>query len=294
MTRSKLISGFWYGIILFILFLLGFIALYPFIYTLSMSVSSPMAIMRNQIYLIPVGFSLKSYQMIFNDQSIWRSYYNTIWYTVVGTGINLVTTITAGWVLSRKQFFATSFFMVMITIPMFFSGGMIANFVLVGMLGLYNTRWAIVLPAAMSSWNIIITRSFFKSSIPDSIPEAAKIDGANDLQTFLKVILPVSKAIIAIITLYSAVGFWNSYFSALIYLPNTLLHPMTIMLRKLIIQGTGDNLAILMGEGSDEALMYAMQIRYTTIIVSILPIICVYPFLQKYFVKGVMIGSIKE
>jgi len=237
---------------------------------------------------------LKSYQMIFNDPSVWRSYYNTLWYTIVGTGINVIATIMGGWALSRKQFFAASFLMVMITIPMFFNGGMVPNFILVNSLGLYNTRWAIILPMAVTSWNVIITRTYFRSSIPDSIPEAAKIDGANDFQTFIKVVLPVSQAIVAIIALYSAVSFWNSYFPALLYLPNAMLHPMTILLRKLIILGSGQNIATLMGEGSDEALLYAMQMRYSTIIVSILPIICIYPFVQKYFVKGVMIGSIKE
>ena len=232
--------------------------------------------------------------MVFNDPSLWYSYYNTIWYTVVGTAINVAVTIMGGWALSRKNYFASSFLMVMITIPMFFNGGMVPNFILVNALGLYNTRWAIILPMAVTSWNVIITRTFFRSSIPDSIPEAARIDGANDLQIFLRVVMPVSQAIIAIIALYSAVGFWNSYFPALIYLPNSRLQPLTILLRKLIIMGSGDNIAMFMSEGSDEAFMYAMQIKYSTIIITILPIICVYPFVQKYFVKGVMIGSIKE
>ena len=294
MTRGVFMSRFFYIVIIFSLVLLGFITLYPFFYTLSMSVSSANAILRNQVLFLPVGFSLKSYQMILNDSSIWISYYNTLWYTVVGTVINVAATIMGGWALSRRQFFAASFLMVMITIPMFFSGGMVPNFILVNMLGIYNTRWAIVLPMAVTSWNIIITRTFFRSSIPDSLPEAARIDGANDFQIFMRIVIPVSQAIIAIIALYSAVGFWNSYFPALIYLPNTRLQPMTILLRKLIMLGEGTSMAAIMGEGSDEALMYAMQIKYSVIIVTILPIICVYPFVQKYFVKGVMIGSIKE
>ena len=282
-----------HSIIVLILLLFGIICLYPFVYTISMSVSSPMAVMRNQVFLFPVGFSLKSYQMIFNESTLWQSYANTMWYTIVGTALNLFTVIPAAYALSRRRFFAGSIIMVLFTIPMFFSGGLVPNFILVSQLGLYNSRWAIVLPMASSAWNIIIARVYYQSTIPDSIPEAAKIDGANDLQTFLMIILPISKAIIAVITLFSAVVFWNSYFPALIYLPNSQLHPMTILLRRLLMQGSGELLAGAAGEGSDAMLMYSLQIRYSAIIVSILPIICVYPFLQKYFMKGIMIGSVK-
>ena len=287
-TLSKIV----YLFILLILFVLCFATLYPFIYTLSLSVSDPLAVMRNQVTFLPIGFSFKSYMIILEDNSIWQSYYNTIWYTLVGTALNLIITIMGGYALSRKHFSAVPFVMVLITIPMFFGGGMVPNFILVNLLGLYNTRWAIVLPMAASSWNIIITKVFFQASIPDSIPEAAKIDGANDMQTFLRIIIPVSQPIIALITLYAAVGFWNSYFPALVYLSNTKLMPMTIMLRKLL--NLGQSLQLGIAEGSDEILMYAMQIKYSAIIVTILPIICVYPFLQKYFVKGVMLGAIKE
>jgi len=278
-----------YAFILLILALLGLATLYPFIYTLSMSVSDPRAVMRSQIRLLPVGFTLDSYKLILGDSKVWSSYYNTLWYTVVGTSLNLIITIMGGYALSRRHFKAGAFMMVLITIPMFFGGGMVPNFVLVNMLGLYNTRWAIVLTAAASSWNIILTRTFFKSTIPDSIPEAAMIDGANDFQIFIRVILPVSHAIIALITLYAAVAFWNMWFPVLLYTFDTKLQPMTIYLRNILMFGAGE-----WGDDSEKAVMNAIQTRYTTIIVTIIPIICVYPFLQKYFVKGVMIGSIKE
>jgi len=254
-----------------------------------MSVSDPRAVMRSQIRLLPVGFTLNSYTLILGDSKVWTSYFNTLWYTLVGTGLNLFTTIMGGYALSRRHFKAGAFMMVLITIPMFFGGGMVPNFVLVNALGLYNTRWAIVLPMAASSWNVILTRTYFKSTIPDSIPEAAMIDGANDIQIFLRVIIPVSKAIIALITLYAAVGFWNTWFPVLLYTFDSKLQPMTIYLRNILMFGAGE-----WGDDSEIAVMNAIQTRYTTIIVTILPIVCIYPFLQKYFVKGVMIGSIKE
>jgi len=276
------------GIILF-LSIMGAIALYPFIFTFSNSISDPMAVMLNQVRLWPVGFSLSSYKLLVNDSRLWQAYYNTIWYTLVGTGLNLVTTIMGGYALSRKNFIIAPVIMVMVTIPMFFNGGMVPSFVVVNALGLYNTRWAIVLPAAVSSWNLIITRTFFRSTIPDSIPEAAKIDGANDIQTFIRVVVPVSKAIIAIIALYAAVSFWNVYFNVILYTYDNKYHPMTVLLRVIIISTQTD-----WGETGLEAVLTSIQMKYTAIVVAILPIVCIYPFLQRYFVKGVLIGSIKE
>jgi len=278
-----------YIIILTVIAFLGIITLYPFIYTISMSVSDPVAVMRNQVSLLPIGFHLDSYFKIITDNRVWQAYYNTLWYTLVGTSLNLVLTIMGGYALSRRGFRAGRFMMVMITIPMFFGGGMVPNFVLINTLGLYNTRWAIVLPGAVSSWNLIITRTFFHSTIPDSIPEAAKIEGANDIQIFTRVIIPISGAIIALITLFAAVSFWNLYFPAILYTYDIKFHPMTVFLRNIILMGGGD-----WGDSSEVAIMNSIQFKYTSIIISILPIICIYPFLQKYFIKGIMIGSIKE
>ena len=278
-----------YAVIILVLLLFGVITLYPFLYTLSMSISSPMAVMRNLIRFLPIGVNLDSYGMILEDSRVWQAYYNTLWFTLVGTGLSLITTIMGGYVLSRKSFKAIPFLMVMITIPMFFSGGMVPTFVLISSLGLYNTRWAIILPSIASSWNIIITRTFFQTTIPDSVPEAAKIDGANDLQTFLRVILPVSQTIVALMTLYAAVGFWNLYFPAVLYSYDYKLHPMTVFLRNILMMSQSE-----LADSTDLAMAKTIQFKYTAVIVSILPIICVYPFLQKYFIKGVMIGAIKE
>ncbi len=270
------------------------ITLYPFIYIVSSSISNPEAVLAQEVWLFPKGFSLRSYRLILNDSSIWRAYYNTIWYTAVGTAISLALTLIGGYALSRRYLTGRSFFMIFIAITMFFSGGLIPLFILVIKLGLYNTRWAIVLPVAINTWHLIIARVYFQSSIPDSLPEAAKIDGCNDIGIFLRIVLPISAPIIAVISLYSAVAHWNSYFSALIYLPDSRLHPLTMLLRSILIQNQMMATMAELEEGQLEALMYALQVKYSVIVITILPIICLYPFLQKHFVKGVMIGALKE
>lgn len=295
MNKGKLVETTANIIIYGVLILISAITLYPLIYVLSMSVSSLDAIVRQQVVLYPIGFSLKSYSMILSNSNLWSSYYNTLWYTLVGTAINLFLTAITAYALSRKEFFARNFFMVFITITMFFNGGLIPTFILVNKLGLYNTRWAIVLPAALNTINVILTRVYFQTAIPQDLPEAAKIDGCNDIGILVRIMLPLSTPIISVVALYVAVGFWNSYFAALLYLPNAKLQPVTVLLQRILINNEASmlfNPGVTLNEKMS-IFNYGMQLKYTIVIVTILPIMCVYPFLQKYFVKGVMLGALK-
>jgi putative aldouronate transport system permease protein len=277
------------GFIVLMLILTIATTLYPFIYVISMSVSNPVYVIQQSVWLFPKGFSMGAYKLIFENKEIWQSYYNTIWYTVIGTAINLAVTIFAAYPLSRRTFFARNYIMFFIVFTMFFSGGIIPSFMLVKYLGLYDTKWAIILPAAISTWNLIIARSFFQS-IPDSLQESARIDGCNDLGILFRIVLPLSMPIIAVIGLFSAVGFWNSYFSAMIYLPSPKNHPLQIYLMKIVVQNSQQFVGASQGY---ERVLYTAQLKYGIIVVAVLPIICVYPFLQRYFVKGVMIGAVK-
>jgi len=233
--------------------------------------------------------------MVLNTPNLWRSYYNTLWYTVVGTLLNLVLTIAAAYPLSHSNFVLRKIFTLFITITMFVSGGIIPLFILVSKIGIYNTRWAIVLPAAVNAFNIFLMRVYFQTSIPKELIETATIDGCNDIRILLKIILPLSKPIVSVIGLFVAVGFWNNYFSALLFLPNANLQPITVMLQRVLIMNSVTSLiSITMDpEAQMTALSYASQIKYTVVIVTILPIVCIYPFFQKYFVKGIMVGSLK-
>lgn len=274
-----------------LLFIISFLMLYPFVYTFSMSISSPIYAVQNAIILLPKGFSTESYKLVFADEEVWQSYYNTLWYTGVGTLVNVVLTTISAYPLSKKRFFLRNKLMVFVAITMFFSGGLIPSFILISQLGLYNTRWAVILPSAISAWNLILARTFFES-IPDSLEEAAILDGASQFKILLRVYIPLSMPIIAVLILFYAVGHWNSYFSALLYLPNKDLQPIQLYLRKVLTMANNEIIGNQMAIGYERSLA-TMQLKYTVVIVTILPIICVYPFLQRYFVKGIMIGAIK-
>lgn len=274
-----------------ILVILMCITLYPFIYTASNSISDPFAVAAKKVILLPKGFSIKSYKMLLDNSEIYRYYYNTLWYVIVGTTLNLGLTLIAAYPLSRKRFFARNQLMMFMTLTMFFSGGLIPTFLLVNGLGLYDTRWAIVLPTAVAIWDIIIARTYMQSTIPDSLCESATIDGANDLCILWKVVIPLSKPIIAVVLLFNAVNHWNSFFPAMIYLSDKKLHPMQLFLRRILLVVSEE--VVASAQGTSERNVIGEQIRYTVIMVTIIPIICVYPFLQRYFVQGVMVGAIK-
>ena len=286
LTKDRILSILFDLLILLIMLLVIVVCLYPLVYVLSMSISDPLAAARREVWLLPKGFSVSSYQIIFENQQVWRSYYNTIYYTVFGTIINVVMTIILAYPLSRRNFFLRNPISIMVTFTMFFGGGLVPSFILINQLGLYNTRWAILIPSAISAYNMIIAKTFFQS-IPESLIESAKLDGASDLRILFSIVFPLSMPIISVLVLYYAVGHWNSYFPALLYLNDADLQPLQLYLRRILIENTGE-LSGDMAISVDKSLA-AMQLKYSIIIVSTLPILCIYPFLQKYFVKGVMI-----
>jgi len=286
-------------IIVYILVTIAFlVVVYPLIYILSASISDPSVVNSGQMWLFPQEITFEGYRTILQNDDIWRGYLNTIILTTVGTTINLLVTIPAGYVLSRKDFPLKSFFTKMMIVTMFISGGLIPTYILVNDLGLSNSLWALILPGAASVYNIVVTRTFFQSTIPDELTEAAVMDGASDFRIFLSVVLPISKPIIAVMALFYGVNHWNQYFDALIYLDDRNKYPLQMILREiLVLQDLSSNPTTMM---SEETAMFLNEqqnlgeiIKYGVMIVATLPIIMVYPFLQKYFVKGVMIGSIK-
>ncbi len=276
---------------LFIMLLAFTITLYPFLYVFSMSLSDQGSVMRQEVWLLPKGLNLSSYRKVFSERGIWTAYGNTIFYTLAGTALNVVMTTMLAYPLSRRKFSGRKPVTMFVTFTMLFSGGMIPSFLLIKNLGMYNTRWAMIIPGAISVYNMILARTFF-AGLPDSLNESAAMDGAGELTILLKIVLPISKPILAVLTLFYAVGHWNTYFNALLYLPDQDLQPLQMYLVRLLVQDQQ-----LMAEGGQDALelaMSAMQTKYATIIAVITPILCVYPFLQKYFAQGVMIGAIKE
>ena len=267
------------------------ITLYPFAYIISMSISGQEHVLNKSVWLYPKDISLHAYKQVFSNPNLWQSYYNTIFYTVFGTLINVAMTVMAAYPLSRPKFVAKKFFMIMIVITMFFSGGLVPLFILIQNLGLYNTRWAILLPGAISAFNVIIARTFLQT-IPESLHESAKLDGANDADILARIVLPLSKPILAVLSLFYAVGHWNSYLPALMYLSDSKLHPLSVYLIKVLIENNTQMLEGMMEQATRS--IYAIQIKYAIIVVAVLPIVVIYPFLQKYFVKGVLIGSLKS
>ncbi|MCM0650896.1 carbohydrate ABC transporter permease [Clostridium swellfunianum] len=264
--------------------------LYPFIYMFSVSVSSDIYVMKNEISFFPKGFNLKMYKFVFQDSRIFTAYKNTIIYVAIGTVISLVITSAGAFALSKKYMIFNKTFNIMIVITMFFGGGMIPTYLTVKNLGLYDTIWAIVLPGAVSTWNLMVMRTFF-SQFPTEIEESGKIDGLNDLGVFFYLVLPVSKAILATIGLFYAVSLWNSYLGPLMYLKTQEKYPLQIILREILLSGSNFNNDVVSVGG--DSVVVEESLKYATAIVSIVPIVAVYPFLQKYFVKGVMVGSVK-
>lgn len=271
--------------------LLCIVMLYPFVWTASASLSNSGAVAAGQVTLLPVGFTVNAYETVLGYTKVWVAYGNTLWYTVMGTLVSLILTICGAYPLSRSDFYGKGIFVFFITLTMIFSGGLIPSFLVNKALGLYNSRWAIILPGALSTMNMIIMRTFFQN-IPDALEEAATIDGCSDFQILVKIILPLSTASIMTIGMFYAVGYWNSWFSALIYLRDADKYPLQLVLRQIVLQ---NQILDLQGiEGAHDAdKMTGESIKYAVVMVATIPILMVYPFVQKYFVKGVMVGSIK-
>lgn len=267
--------------------------LYPLIYITSASISSSEAVISGRVWLWPVQPTLMGYEAVFKHKLIVSGFMNSVYFTVVGTLINVVMTILAAYPLSRKDFFGKNTFMFLFVFTMMFSGGLIPTYLLVKDLGMLNTTWSMVLPGALGVWNMIITRTYFQTTIPDELLEASQLDGCNDFQFVMKIVLPLSGPIIAVITLFYAVGHWNSFFNALIYLKSQKLFPLQLVLRDILVQNDVDmNMLVDVQEAAKREGLREL-LKYSLIIVATLPLMIVYPFVQKYFVKGIMIGSLK-
>ena len=281
------------NIIMFILFL---IVLYPLIYVLSSSFSSGKAVTDGKVLLWPVEPSIQGYKLVFSYKKVWVGYYNTIVNTVVATVLNIIMTVLVAYPLSRRDMQGKGFYLAIFMITMWFGGGLIPTYINMSNLGLVNTRWAIILSGAISTYNMIVMRTFFANSIPADLHDAARVDGINDFGYLFKIVLPLSKAIFSVIILYYAVGHWNSYFNAMIYCRDPALHTLQQILRD-ILNNTKIDLEEMEGQLTAEeiaALTGAADLmKYSTIVVSSAPILAAYPFIQKYFEKGVMIGSVK-
>ncbi|WP_127589671.1 carbohydrate ABC transporter permease [Paenibacillus lautus] len=289
-SRSERIAGVFIYIILSFITLL---VLYPLFFVLIASISAPETVMRGEVWLWPKELSFVGYERLFANSDIMRGFLNTLLYTTTGTALNVLMTIAAAYPLSRADFNGRGIFTAIIVFTMFFSGGMIPNYLLVKELGMLDTIWAIIIPSAVSVWNIIIMRTFFQSSIPKEMQEAAFIDGASNMRVLWRIVLPLSGPILAVMVLFYAVGHWNSYFSALIYLSDRANYPMQLFLREILVQGQMQEMVDISDDSLARSLMDAEAIKYAAVIVTNLPMLLLYPFLQKYFVKGVMIGAIK-
>ncbi|MEX1028906.1 MAG: carbohydrate ABC transporter permease [Paenibacillaceae bacterium] len=298
MNRTNAIRGsvgdrlFLILIYVFFVFVLAII-IYPLIFILSSSFSSAQAVVSGRVWLWPVDFSLEGYRVIFSNPAIMKGYVNSIFYTTFGVMINIVMTIAIAYPLSKSTFVGRNLIMMILVFTILFSGGLIPTYLTVKSLGILNTRWAMLLPGALAVFQVIIARTFFQTTIPKELNEAAELDGCSDIEFLWRVVLPLSKAIIAVLVLFYAVGHWNAYFDALIYLKSPELFPLQIILRNILILNSVDA-----GTLVDANRLAALQglrdlLKFSLIVVATLPVLCIYPFVQKYFVQGIMIGSIK-
>lgn len=276
----------------FLLILLCFICIGPVWHVFMGSISDPLKVSASTgIIMWPLGSAtMGGYKLILANSAILKSYLNTLLYVVAGTSIGLVLNTLAAYVMSRRGLLFGKQFSIFVLFTMIFNGGLVPTFIVINKLGLYDTRWAVILPGALSAFNIIIMRTSFQE-IPYELQEAARIDGASEFQLLMKIILPVSKAIIAVIVLFYGIQHWNEWFQASIYLQNRDLYPLQLVLREIVLQST-ENAIVADADGQDVNI-YRPLIKYATIVISILPMMVVYPFVQKYFVSGVMIGSVK-
>ncbi|MFS0868698.1 carbohydrate ABC transporter permease [Paenibacillus xylanilyticus] len=273
--------------------IISLIVLYPIYFVMIASISNPEDVMLGNVWLWPTDLSFVGYERIFENNELMKGYLNTILYTFFGTALNVVMTIAAAYPLSRQDFKGRNVFTMMIVFTMFFSGGMIPTYLLIKDLGLLDTYWVMILPTAVSVWNILIMRTFFQNSIPKELQEAAFLDGCSNMKLLIRIILPLSGPVLAVMVLFYAVGHWNSYFNALIYLSDRDKYPLQLFLREILIQDQMQNMVDLGSDTFSRSLMEVEAIKYAAVIVTNLPMLLLYPFLQKYFIKGVMIGAIK-
>lgn len=276
-----------------ILTLFFLMVLYPCIFVISASFSSGAAVQSGRVILLPVEFSLDGYKTVFNTSTVWIGFRNSLFYTFVGTFINVVMTMTAAYCLSRHDLPGRNVIMLFFTFTMFFNGGMITNYLLVQKLGMLNTIWSMLIPGAIGVYNLVIAKTYIQNSIPSDLLEAARIDGCSDIKYYIDVVIPLSKALIAVLVLFYGVSHWNLYFNAMLYLHDKALYPLTLYLREILMADQIDPSTVTDPELQAQLAKAAGVIKYALIVVSMVPVLMIYPFIQKYFVKGVMIGSIK-
>ncbi|GJM81232.1 sugar ABC transporter permease [Paenibacillus sp. HMSSN-139] len=283
----------WFDVIVYLIAaVIILIVLYPLIFVVSASFSDPARVLSGEVWLLPKGPTLEAYNNILHNDQIWTGYRNSILYTVVGTLINITMTLLAAYPLSRPDLPGRKGLMLIITLTMFFSGGLIPSYLLVKSLGMVDTMWALIIPGAISTYNLIVMRTYFQSSIPWELQEAAHIDGCSNWRLLISIILPLSKPILAVMVLFYAVGHWNAFFNALIYIRSEHLYPLQLILREILM--ISQSVGVDGGNvGMEEKILLSESIKYAVIIVSSLPVLVMYPFVQRHFVKGVMIGSIK-
>lgn len=276
-----------------LLSIIGIIILYPLIYVVSASFSDPQAVISGEVILFPVRPTLKGYQAVFQNGKIITGFLNSLFYLVVGTIINLVMTMLCAYPLSRKEFKARGFISLFFVFTMYFSGGMVPSYILVNKLGMINTRWAMLIPMAMSTYNMIICRTYIVNSIPDELYEASQIDGCTPFKYMMRIVVPLSKPILAVLTLYYGVSRWNDYFNAMLYLYKDNLQPLTIVMKEILIMSQVDMTKV--SDASAVAKLQGMSelLKYSTIVVACVPVMLLYPMIQKHLVKGVMIGAVK-
>ncbi|MEV5321985.1 carbohydrate ABC transporter permease [Streptomyces sp. NPDC052687] len=277
------------GVNAVVLTLVVIVTLYPFVNIIARSFSGERHIRAGEVTLWPKGFDLTTYDIVFHDAMFWRNYGNTVYYTVVSTAIAMVLTTCYAYVLSKKRLKGRGLLVGVAVFTMFFTGGLIPNYVLITSLGLKNTVWALALPNAISVFNLLVMKAFFEN-LPSELEEAAQIDGLSTYGILARIVLPLSKAVVATMVLFYSVSFWNSWFGAFLYLDRTELMPVTVYLRNLIAGATGGGNA---GAGTEQLSQVAANIQAVTIVLTSLPILCVYPFVQRYFVSGVMLGAVK-
>ena len=283
----------YYGVAYTIVTLLTLLVLLPMINILACSFSAPSAVATGKVVLWPVDWSLTGYEKVFATNEIWIGYGNTLFYTVVGTLVNVAVTLMCAYPLARRDLPGKSFFSFLFAFTMLFSGGLVPSYLLARDLHLLNTRWALIIPGAMAVYQMIITRTFLVANIPQDLIEMSQIDGCSDIRFFFSFVLPLSKAVIAVVAMQYAVGHWNSWFQAFVYLTDDKKYPLQMMLRRILVMNQ-----VKATEYLDDETMIAMEgiadlLKYALIVVATVPILCVYPFIQKYFVKGIMIGSLK-
>ncbi|WP_135553649.1 carbohydrate ABC transporter permease [Paenibacillus cymbidii] len=276
-----------------VLALIVLLVLYPLVFIVAASVSDANAILRGEVWLWPRGFHWGGYTKVLTNNEVLVGYGNTLLYTALGTALNVAMTVCAAYPLSRKQLWGRNMVTVFLVFTMFFSGGLIPTYLLIKSLGMLNTMWAMIVPGAVSMWNIIIMRTFFQASIPGEILESAEIDGCSELRMLMRIVLPLSMPIIAVMILFYSVGHWNSYFSALIYLNDRHKFPLQLFLREMLVQDTMTDSISYLNKDLVAQMMKAETAKYAAVIIANLPILMLYPFLQKYFTKGMLVGAIK-